>query len=541
MTTVSTQQEYRKEASFAATPAEVPEQDFYAQEAEFRSGVVAAQSPFHLTLAAAFGGFAPAESDQPFVYLDLGCGEASSLCAFAALYPHGKFYGVDFNGKHIEAGRAHIERLGLRNVHLYHLDFRDLKSLDIPQCQYVTMHGIYSWLAEEPQRAVISFIKDKLQAGGIFAVEYAAMPGMASVPPLWRLVQEMVPVEQGVSEHARGELGIELVRKFARRGLGYLAANPRARRAVAHYAQPDPGGYAAEHFAHNALASAFRPRYFAEVVAELAPAGLRFAARADLALNLREVSTPPAHVPMMREIADPILRETLLDYIRNETNRFDVFVKDTEPDFDSANQFLAEKVRLLARNERSKQSSLVKINPFCQFNLSGPLISEVVEASYDRAVTGSEVFGERLAATEAARTIKKLVAAGQHFVCRHAETELGQHLEIDQPKVSSLNMWLLERAVARFSRTQLLSRYTGGAAVPLSQLEVLLVQQWLTSGKSVAVDNVKKHLEKEERPLMTPKGPANPQKITLSVLHEVFDALIQRKQGNLIRLGIFHG
>ncbi|MEF8794247.1 MAG: methyltransferase regulatory domain-containing protein [Thiohalorhabdus sp.] len=106
--------------------------------------------------------------------------------------------------------------------------------------------------------------------------------------------------------------------------------------------------YTVDRFAHNALASGFRPRYFTDMYDEMDAAGLRYAGRTALGLNWTDASVPPAQVSSLLPYKDDArLRELLKDYIHNEQQRRDVFARkgseEGEPE-----AFLAGEVALLA-------------------------------------------------------------------------------------------------------------------------------------------------------------------------------------------------
>src|SRR5262249_45085208 len=114
----------------------------------YPSGFYSYQTPVLLDYVAAINGVEPAASEgRPFTYLDLGCGDGFTIILLAAAYPKCRFIGVDLNPEHIRIGTALAAAGGLANVRLIEGGFEDWRGLDLPECDYVAMHGVYAWIS----------------------------------------------------------------------------------------------------------------------------------------------------------------------------------------------------------------------------------------------------------------------------------------------------------------------------------------------------------------------------------------------------------
>lgn len=145
-------------------------------------------APNWLDFAALVKGYAPPRRREgsPFRYLELGCGMGFGLCLLAALYPEGRFLGIDFHPDHIAHARALAEALGLENLRFQEADFLDLHAdptplgLDRGQSgiyHYVAAHGIATWVVEPVQQALFAVATAALLPGGIFYCSYNTFPG----------------------------------------------------------------------------------------------------------------------------------------------------------------------------------------------------------------------------------------------------------------------------------------------------------------------------------------------------------------------------
>lgn len=528
----------------AAAGSRPGEEGFYVDDVAFAGGLVAEQSPLLMAVAAALGGFRPPAISGAFRYCDLGCGDGTTVCALAAVNPEASFVGVDFNPLHVEHGRSTAERLGLNNVRFVQASFTELNQhSDLESFDLIAMNGIYAWLEEEPRQAAMLFVQQHLNEGGLFYVESTALPGMAAVPPLWHLIQTLVPAA-GRSSRQRAEEGLTLLDTLAKRGLGFLGANPRAAGAVRHYLgqrKHNPEA-ALDHFIHNAMASGFRPRYFDATAAEMAAAGLQFAGRTALSLNLIELAVPPGQVPTLRDITDPVQQQLLIDYIRNEQNRRDVYIKAAAPDPAAAAAFLTKELQLLGRNTPETIQRQIPVIGGHGVPLRGPLYDALLPAfEAQPASSASVVVPDGTSAEQLARATQMLISSDQFALClpgasaaAATEASLPEQPQLAQP----VNRQLLSRAVSKLQTTTLVSPLTGGAGLNLSPLEALLLDAAGNQGWDAAAGSVHERLSQLSTPLPSARGPIPANRIRLEDLEQLLSLLRGRKATNLQRLGL---
>ena len=527
------------------------DEGFYVDDVAFSSGVIAEQTPLLLATAAAMGGFKPPSVSGSFRYCDLGYAEATTLCLLAALNPQAQFVGIDFNAQHISAARERASALQLDNIRFLQVSFLDLEQqpeLADESFDFIAMNGIYAWLEEAPRQAAMRFVAQKLQPGGLFYVEYTALPGMAAVPPLWHLIQTLVPAE-GRSSRQRAEEGLSLLEALAKRGLGFLAANPRAAQAVRAYLGRAKSDREAtlDHFIHNAMASGFQPRFFDAMAAEMAEAGLRFAGRTSLALNDIELAVPPAQVPTFRELQDPIQRQLLVDYVRNEQNRRDVFIKEASPDPEGAAAFLTQELRLLGRSAPEAIAPMIPVIGGHAVPLKGPIYDALRPAFEAAPAPAASVALPSSSTPELTlRAVQRLIASDQYFLCLPAgstgSSPASTQADGEGPEhpalTAAVNGWLLEMAASKLMGITLGSPIIGGAAIALSPLEALLLQAARERGWDGCLDAVQDQLAGEERKLPSARGPVAAKQVKRSDLEQLLTVMRGRKLTNMRRLGI---
>jgi SAM-dependent methyltransferase len=283
------------------------------------------QNPALLNYVAAAAGFPGRALADGFDYLELGCGRGVTTNVMAAASPQGRFCGVDLNQTDIAAATREAADCGLTNVRFIASGFAEAPADELPQADFIAVHGVYSWVPRETRRDIRNILATKLRPGGIAYVMYGAKPGRAAVEPLRRLLVEYVDQAPG-DLLTRVEAGLRYLCGLRDGEARYFARNPAAAEALT--AAFNTG---TEFAAHEFLNASWEPRYFVDVAREMAEQGLTFAGQAITARNDLDLMLPDALKGLVREFADPLLVEQAKDYALDAGVRVDVYVKADAP------------------------------------------------------------------------------------------------------------------------------------------------------------------------------------------------------------------
>ena len=88
--------------------------------------------------------------------LEIGCSAGGNLIPFAASHPRARGVGIDLSQVQIDHGRRIVQELGLGNLELLQ---GDIATMDLPalgQFDYIICHGVYSWVPENVQQAILA-------------------------------------------------------------------------------------------------------------------------------------------------------------------------------------------------------------------------------------------------------------------------------------------------------------------------------------------------------------------------------------------------
>lgn len=296
----------------------------YASDVEYTSGFYREQSPSYLNFVCLVNGFEPVPLNRPFTYFELGFGRGFTVNLQAASNPLGQFYAADFNPAHVSGARQLAESAQLRNLTLLEHSFAELaegKVADLPQFDFITLHGVYTWVSAENRQNIVNFIARYLKPGGIVYLSYNALPGWAAAQPLQRLLLEHADLYPN-----RSDLQIELAKKFVDRlndlQAAYFVQNPGLKTRLQTLKSSD-----ANYLVHEYMHRHWQPMYHADVARDLAGAKLDFVASAELSFAYPSFYLTPEKLELIDGIPDSALRETVKDYLLNTGFRKDVFVR----------------------------------------------------------------------------------------------------------------------------------------------------------------------------------------------------------------------
>lgn len=301
--------------------------DGYVVDAEYTSGFFRKQSPAHLGFTCVLNGFEPVPLDRPFTYFELGCGQGFTANVLAASNPQGRFYAADFLPSHVAAARELADAARLDNITLLENSFAELAAgrVEVPPLDFITMHGVYSWVTPENRRHIVDFIARHLKPGGIVYVTYNAMPGWAAAAPLQRLVME----HAGLHPNAR-DVQVQEARTFVDRMIEMKAEYFNANATPGSILQNRLDSWRTDkpmYLAHEYMNRCWQALYHADVARDLAAAKLDYVGSADYCHAFPKLCLTPQQRELLATVPDPAWRETVKDYLQNTGFRSDVFVR----------------------------------------------------------------------------------------------------------------------------------------------------------------------------------------------------------------------
>jgi SAM-dependent methyltransferase len=254
---------------------------------------------------------------------ELGFGQGVSINAHAA-GSGVRWYGTDFNPGQAAFARALAQASGA-DAELLDGSFAEFAArTELPQFDYIGLHGVWSWISRENRQVIIDFVRRKLAVGGVLYLSYNTQPGFAGMLPMRHLLREHA---ERMDAPGRGLLpridaALDFADKLLALNPGFAGANPTvAPRLKAIRDMPR------QYLAHEYFNRDWHADLFAEIAESLAEAKLTFACSAHYLDHIDAMNLTADQRRFLGELPDPGFRQTVRDLIVNQQFRRDYWIK----------------------------------------------------------------------------------------------------------------------------------------------------------------------------------------------------------------------
>lgn len=380
---------------------------------------------------------------------------------------------------------------------------------DLPDFDYIALHGIWSWISDENRATIVDFVRRKLKVGGVLYISYNTLPGWAAAAPLRHLLTEhasaMGAEGEGIVKRIGGAL--DFADALIASNPLYIKANPQVAPRFEKLK-----GQNRSYLAHEYFNKDWHPMYFADMAQWLQPAKLNFACSAHYLDHLDAINLTVEQQEILKKITDPVFQQTVRDYMVNQQFRKDYWVKGPRklPALEQVEQLLEQKLMLVAHR------------PDIQLKITGAL----GESTMSDAIYGPilDLLGDYQAKTigqmEALLKDKGIVRAqllqammvlvGAGHV---AAVQDSQAITAVKKQTQSLNRHLMQKARSSNEISYLASPVTGGGVLVGRILQLFILA--MTQGAKQPSDWAKfvwqifalqgQALLKEGKPIPTPE------------------------------------
>ena len=310
----------------------------YVADIGYTAGFYPETTPSHMAFAALSASRSPGRALRPERVLELGFGQGFGLALLAAANPQVKCEGYDFNPEHVAHARDLIKGAGLSNLEVSEASFEEaaLRGGD-NNVDAIAVHGIFSWVSHQAQDAIVTIVRQRLQPNGLIYISYNCMPGWAALAPIKLFMREVKRRNPGRSSDRQLALALDLMGKLKDGNAAYFAANPAAVQHLNHLLQQDR-----IYLAHEYLDEHWDLFQFSDMVMRMGEAKLAYVCSATVVENIDAYAVPPRLLPALAATDDPVMRETVRDYVANKRFRRDVYARG------SAGMTAAEHRRILS-------------------------------------------------------------------------------------------------------------------------------------------------------------------------------------------------
>jgi SAM-dependent methyltransferase len=448
----------------------------YVADIGYTYGYYTELNPLRLRLA-----FLTAGQIPPPVGLacELGFGQGMSTNLHAAASSI-QWFGTDFNPSQASFARE-LARVAGSNAQLFDQAFDEFCSRpDLPDFDYIGLHGIWSWISDENRAVIVDFVRRKLKVGGVLYISYNTQPGWAAMVPMRDLMTEHAEVlgADGAGIVSRIDGALAFVEQLLATNPSYARANPHVAERINKIKEQNRHYLAHEYFNRD-----WEPMSFARMREWLQPAKLQFACSANVLDGIDAVNLTPEQQRLLARIPDPMFRQTVRDFCVNQQFRKDYWVKGSRgiSSIEQIEMLRAERVVMIMPTTDIALANVagalgeVKLpdavyNPLIQSMSSYQVLSL---AQIEDAVKASNVnFGQMLEGLIALSSIGAITSAQDAAAVesvRSATAAINRHLMMKSRVSNDLNYLASPVTgggitVPRFSQLFLLALSEGGFA-----------------------------------------------------------------------------
>jgi SAM-dependent methyltransferase len=440
----------------------------YVADIGYTFGYYTELNPLRIKLAFLTQGLVPPEMGTA---CELGFGQGLSANIHAAASVT-QWSGTDFNPA--QAGFAQeLAAASGSGAQLYDQAFADFCTRsDLPDFDYIGLHGIWSWISEENRHVIVDFVRRKLKVGGVLYISYNTLPGWAAFAPMRHLMTEHAEVlgSEGRGIVSRIDGAIDFAEKLLATNPAFSRANPQVSDRLTKMKE-----HSRHYLAHEYFNRDWHPMHFATMAEWLEPGKVQFACSANPLDLIDVVNLTPDQQTFLAEIPDPMFRQTTRDFMVNQQFRKDYWVKG------------ARKMSALEQAEALRQVRVILTTPRADITLkvTGALGEASLNEGVYTPILNLMADHKARSLSEIENLLKDKVNFAQLIEAVTALTGAGHLHAVEVPSAQvtktakAINTHLMQKARGSNELTYLASPVTGGGVAinRFQQLFLLSLQR----------------------------------------------------------------
>ncbi|AVD72005.1 class I SAM-dependent methyltransferase [Desulfobulbus oralis] len=255
---------------------------------------------------------------------ELGFGQGLSVNIHAAASTV-QWYGTDFMPEQTAFAQKMAAASGV-HVQLCNDSFESFaKRKDLPDFDFIGLHGIWSWISNNNRRVIVDFLKKKLKPGGVLYISYNTLPGWADFLSLRHLMTQYMVSTADPRQHRLEQVRecIAFLDRFLATNPGFALVNPNIRNRLKSMHKKD-----AHYLAHEYFNRDWYPMHFTDIVQWFQSTQLEYICSARYLYHINGFNISSEQEAFLQSITDPVFRESVNDFMINRQFRWDYWVKE---------------------------------------------------------------------------------------------------------------------------------------------------------------------------------------------------------------------
>lgn len=501
----------------------------YISDINYTYGYYQELNPQRMIIPFLMAGLAPPDIKNA---CELGFGQGVSL-NIHAMAGQAKWFATDFNPSHALFAQNVAAQGDAQQVYISDQGFKEFCAReDLPDFDFIGLHGIWSWISDENRQVIIDFLRRKLKVGGVLYISYNTLPGWAAASPIRHLFMEYQRVMASSAHHRakNAQKALEESKKILELSPLLCQTAPELLNKIDELSKMDP-----HYLAHEYLNQSWQPMYFSQIEQLLEDAKLSYACSTKYLEDFPDCLFDSAQQEYFSHIENPSLYQSVKDYVLNRQFRRDYWVKGQHRLNHEETAAYWKKLRIMlivARDQVEMTASSYRVA-----NLLPEIFDPVLDILGDNQIHSvADILTKLEGKVSQAAVFSALALLFSKFDIVLVQPE--EDIQQATPRCTSLNRYLLEKARIGNEICVLASPVTGDG-IPLGLIDQLfsLAHQEEVKKKDwvqfvwAILKQKNQHLIKEEKALLTEEE-------NIEEIERLKKLFVQQKLSILQTLGI---
>lgn len=427
---------------------------------------------------------------------ELGFGQGVTL-NFNGASCNAHWYGTDFNPSQT-AFAKHLANVSKAHLEIFNDSFEEfLERQDLPQFDFIALHGIYSWVSPKVREQILTFIKKKLNTGGVVLISYNTQAGWASIAPLRDLLyaysSHLTP--GGKPSPSRAREGLNFVNELMELPSTEAIKNPQTISMLQTLSKMND-----TYLAHELLNEVQNAFNFDQINSELRSAKLEFASYANFSDHLSNVQLSEQERSILSKVSHSrIIYEMLKDLMFATSFRSDYWAKGVIRLSPSQSLNELEKLKIVLTIPYSKADYSLNTRRGV-LNLNQDFYAPILEVLKDnQPILIGEVkkyLEKSLGKTvQHHEMLEAIIALSSKDYIKLAQDD--NKIELALPYTQALNQYILEQSRENSTSINHLISPVTAEGIALNRFELLFLYAYLKAGEKDWIEYVRKFLEEK--------------------------------------------
>ncbi|MDO7252432.1 class I SAM-dependent methyltransferase [Helicobacter cappadocius] len=321
--------------------------DGYNIDVNYSYGYYRELSPLAFKISCLIRGIKPPKISSA---CELGYGNGISINVHSSASSV-KWWGTDFNPSHANFANQ-FASVAENESKIYEDSFLDfLHQKDLPDFDFIGLHGIYSWVDKKNRGYLCDFIERKLRVGGGVYISYNVLPGFLELLPFRNVLKNYADFMLPESKSTISKLNdsLEFFEQLANVDATFIAKNEALKSQVQQMKDLDRS-----YLAHEFMNKSWEIMDFLQIHKELSRSKINFAFPAHFKSMWQHMIYTDSQKKLLDGIDNIYFQEYIKDLINNNRFRKDYWIKGAQPLSEAEQKKLLEEIRVVLIEPREK-------------------------------------------------------------------------------------------------------------------------------------------------------------------------------------------